>query len=78
MKFRGFFPNLQRDFQVEKYRNYDFGMCPRVHCGKQRCLPVGESDTPRSRTVKIYCPKCEDIYAPESRHQESILELQVN
>ncbi|XP_024029731.1 casein kinase II subunit beta-1 [Morus notabilis] len=57
---------------LEKYRSYDFGTCPRFHCNKQRCLPVGESDTPRSRTVKIYCPKCEDIYAPESKHQENI------
>lgn len=60
-------------FQLEKYRNYDFGRCPRVHCNKQRCLPVGQSDIPKSSTVKIYCPKCEDVYAPQSRHQESIL-----
>ncbi|XP_068328494.1 putative casein kinase II subunit beta-4 [Pyrus communis] len=57
---------------LEKYRNYDFGRCPRVNCNKQRCLPVGESDIPRLGTVKIYCPKCEDIYSPQSRHQEEI------
>lgn len=77
--FSGFFSCFLRinrtGFQVEKYRNYDFGTCPRFHCNKQRCLPVGESDTPRSRTVKIYCPKCQDLYAPESKHQESILSL---
>ncbi|XP_050153097.1 casein kinase II subunit beta-2-like isoform X1 [Malus sylvestris] len=58
--------------QLEKYRNYDFGRCPRVNCNKQHCLPVGESDIPRLSTVKIYCPKCEDIYPPQSRHQEEI------
>ncbi|XP_020414155.1 putative casein kinase II subunit beta-4 isoform X2 [Prunus persica] len=58
--------------QLEKYRNYDFGRCPRIHCNKQRCLPVGQSDIPRLSTVKIYCPKCEDIYAPQSKHQDQI------
>ncbi|EEF35876.1 casein kinase II beta chain, putative [Ricinus communis] len=51
---------------LEKYKNYDFGRCPRVYCCGQPCLPVGQSDIPRSSTVKIYCPKCEDIYYPRS------------
>ncbi|KAL5569700.1 hypothetical protein UlMin_026275 [Ulmus minor] len=57
---------------LEKYRKYQFGRCPRIHCNKQRCLPVGQSDVPRSKTVKIYCPKCEDIYTPQSKQQEKI------
>ncbi|MBA0853778.1 hypothetical protein Goshw_021844 [Gossypium schwendimanii] len=52
---------------LEKYKNYDFGRCPRVCCCGQPCLPVGQSDIPRSSTVKIYCPKCEDIYYPRSK-----------
>ncbi|CAN4125988.1 unnamed protein product [Withania somnifera] len=58
---------------LEKYKNYDFGRCPRVYCCGQPCLPVGQSDIPRSCTVKIYCPKCEDIYYPRSKYQGSIL-----
>ncbi|KAK9698870.1 hypothetical protein RND81_08G137300 [Saponaria officinalis] len=54
---------------LEKYKNYDFGRCPRVYCCGQPCLPVGQSDLPRSSTVKIYCPKCEDIYYPRSKYQ---------
>ncbi|KAL5677980.1 hypothetical protein ACJX0J_014111, partial [Zea mays] len=54
---------------LEKYRNYDFGRCPRVYCCGQPCLPVGQSDIHRSSTVKIYCPKCEDIYYPRSKYQ---------
>ncbi|KAK6935071.1 Casein kinase II, regulatory subunit, partial [Dillenia turbinata] len=54
---------------LDKYKNYDFGRCPRVYCCGQPCLPVGQSDIPRSSTVKIYCPKCEDIYYPRSRHR---------
>ncbi|KAL3833039.1 hypothetical protein ACJIZ3_007775 [Penstemon smallii] len=60
---------------LEKYKNYDFGRCPRVYCCGQPCLPVGQSDIPRSSTVKIYCPKCEDIYYPRSKYQGSILTL---
>ncbi|KAK4804556.1 hypothetical protein SAY86_004373 [Trapa natans] len=54
---------------LEKYKNYEFGRCPRVYCCGQPCLPVGQSDIPRSSTVKIYCPKCEDIYYPRSKYQ---------
>ncbi|XP_051129746.1 casein kinase II subunit beta-1-like isoform X2 [Andrographis paniculata] len=57
---------------LEKYKNYDFGRCPRVYCSGQPCLPVGQSDIPRSSTVKIYCPKCEDIYYPRSKYQGNI------
>ncbi|KAL8500487.1 hypothetical protein ACS0TY_020182 [Phlomoides rotata] len=57
---------------IEKYKNYDFGRCPRVYCCGQPCLPVGQSDIPRASTVKIYCPKCEDIYYPRSKYQGNI------
>lgn len=55
---------------LDKYKNCDFGRCPRVFCSGQPCLPVGQSDVPRSSTVKIYCPKCEDIYYPRSKTQD--------
>uniref|UniRef100_A0A7C9DVI5 Casein kinase II subunit beta n=1 Tax=Opuntia streptacantha TaxID=393608 RepID=A0A7C9DVI5_OPUST len=58
---------------LEKFKNYDFGRCPRVYCCGQPCLPAGQSDIPRASTVKIYCPKCEDIYYPRSKYQGSIL-----
>ncbi|KAF2566032.1 hypothetical protein F2Q70_00024621 [Brassica cretica] len=57
---------------LEKYKNCDFGRCPRVFCSGQSCLPVGQSDIPRSSTVKIYCPKCEDLYYPRSKYQGNI------
>ncbi|MBA0735936.1 hypothetical protein Gogos_019737, partial [Gossypium gossypioides] len=58
---------------LDKYKNYNFGRCPRVYCCGQPCLPVGQSDIPRSSTVKIYCPRCEDIFYPRSKYQGSIL-----
>uniref|UniRef100_A0A1D1ZBY0 Casein kinase II subunit beta n=1 Tax=Anthurium amnicola TaxID=1678845 RepID=A0A1D1ZBY0_9ARAE len=57
---------------LEKFKNYDFGRCPRVYCCGQPCLPVGQSDISRSGTVKIYCPKCEDIYYPRSKYQGNV------
>lgn len=59
--------------QLDKFKNYDFGRCPRVYCCGQPCLPVGQSDIPRAGTVKIYCPRCEDVYYPRSKFQGSIL-----
>ncbi|XP_049933426.1 putative casein kinase II subunit beta-4 isoform X3 [Nymphaea colorata] len=57
---------------LDKYKTHEFGRCPRVYCYGQPCLPVGESDIPRSSTVKIYCPTCEDIYSPRSKYQSNI------
>ena len=53
----------------EKYKACEFGRCPRVLCNGQPCLPVGTCDVPRQSTVKIFCPKCQDIYYPRSKYQ---------
>jgi len=46
------------------------GRCPRVYCQGQALIPVGLSDLPRLHTVKLYCPRCRDIYFPKyARHQ---------
>ncbi|XP_017070121.2 suppressor-of-stellate-like protein [Drosophila eugracilis] len=50
-----------------KYERGDFGVCPRVFCKGQRTLPVGLSDQWTQSHVKIYCPRCHDIYQPRSR-----------
>nr|GMD65153.1 putative casein kinase II subunit beta-4 [Ipomoea batatas] len=39
---------------LDKYKNYDFGRCPRVYCCGQPCLPVGQSDIPRSKGDVVY------------------------
>ncbi|KAL3366084.1 hypothetical protein AABB24_010969 [Solanum stoloniferum] len=57
---------------LEKYKNAEFGRCPRVYCCGQPCLPVGQSDIPRQSRVNIYCPRCEDAYTPRSRYHENI------
>lgn len=56
----------------DKYRQYHFGRCPRVYCGGQQVLPVGQSDVVRESSVKVFCPKCEDIYYPRSSRHKSL------
>jgi casein kinase II subunit beta len=54
----------------QKYVSAEFGRCPRVNCGGQPVLPVGQSDVVRESSVKVFCPKCNDIFYPRSsRHR---------
>jgi casein kinase II subunit beta len=57
---------------LEKYRQCHFGRCPRALCRGQSCLPVGISDTTNQESVKLYCPRCEDIYKSKSSRHEHI------
>ncbi|KAL5548131.1 hypothetical protein UlMin_003362 [Ulmus minor] len=43
---------LIHHLHLDKYKNYDFGRCPRVYCCGQACLPIGQSDIPRSSSTK--------------------------
>lgn len=52
------------DSMYNKYVNKDFGTCPLVQCGNQAVLPVGLRDDMGSDTVKIFCPKCQNVYHP--------------
>ncbi|KAA1467203.1 hypothetical protein DENSPDRAFT_862876 [Dentipellis sp. KUC8613] len=57
---------------LEKYKKADFGRCPRVMCQSQPLLPVGLTDLPYEKSVKLYCGRCEDIYSPKSSRHGSI------
>jgi len=56
---------------LDKYKKADFGKCPRVMCEHHPLLPMGVSDLPGQKSVKLFCGKCEDIYNPKSsRHAQ--------
>ncbi|OBZ72398.1 Casein kinase II subunit beta-2 [Grifola frondosa] len=57
---------------LDKYKKADFGRCPRVLCQSQPLLPVGLTDMPYEKSVKLYCGRCEDIYSPKSSRHGSI------
>ena len=57
---------------LDKYKRADFGRCPRVLCHAQPLLPVGLTDVPYEKSVKLFCGRCEDIYSPKSSRHGSI------
>ncbi|CAE8632471.1 unnamed protein product [Polarella glacialis] len=61
-----------RGLQVmrEKYLKGTLGTCPRVLCDRQHVLPIGLSEDLRAAQVKIFCPRCEQVYSVKSKYKE--------
>lgn len=57
---------------AERFKRAEFGVCPRALCRHQAVLPLGITDVPGERSVKVYCPNCQDVYSPQSRKYESV------
>jgi casein kinase II subunit beta len=55
-----------------KYEAGEFGYCPRVLCNRCHVIPICQSDIAGESTVKLFCPKCCDIYTPSSRRHMNI------
>ena len=47
-----------------RYQRMAYGYCMRAFCDKQPVIPIGMSDVLRKGRVKVYCPKCEEVYVP--------------
>ncbi|KAI9009037.1 casein kinase II, regulatory subunit [Hyaloraphidium curvatum] len=61
-------PGLQ--LVSERFQAGEYGQCPRALCGGQAVVPCGRSDSPGVDTVKLFCPRCGDLYHPrESRYR---------
>lgn len=48
--------------QLHKYEDLEFGHCPNVACQNFPVLPVGLSNDLRVEIVKVYCPRCEQVF----------------
>lgn len=60
------------DNMYNKYANKDFGTCPLIQCCGQPVLPLGLQDEMGMDTVKIFCPKCQNVYhPPPTRYRNS-------
>merc|ERR1711920_341839 len=40
------------------------------YCDRQHVLPIGESEDLRTAQLKVFCPKCEQVYLPKSKYKE--------
>jgi casein kinase II subunit beta len=43
-----------------------YGLCPRIACKGAKLIPMGFSLEPELDTVKVWCPKCHDVYNGKS------------
>ncbi|KCV68949.1 hypothetical protein H696_04368 [Fonticula alba] len=57
---------------LQMYQEGRFGTCPRILCEKERVLPIGISDLPNAYPVRVFCPRCVDIYQPSHENFSSL------
>jgi len=57
---------------MDKFRQHDFGSCPRVLCHHQNLLPVGLFEQLGKGSVKLYCAQCKDVYSCNSSRYDNI------
>jgi casein kinase II subunit beta len=48
-----------------KFLSSTYGNCPRALCDRQKVLPVGLSDSLKVSKLKIFCPRCQEVYVPK-------------
>ncbi|TMW55838.1 hypothetical protein Poli38472_008486 [Pythium oligandrum] len=56
------------DSMMKKYRDRDFGVCPRALCEGQPVVPAGMHDEWKKSEMKVFCPKCRDLYTPVTEY----------
>lgn len=57
---------------AERYAAEQFGYCPRVYCGRSPVIPCGRYDEAGREGVRLYCPRCMDLYNPPSSIYQNV------
>ncbi|XP_017024997.1 casein kinase II subunit beta' isoform X2 [Drosophila kikkawai] len=60
------------ELMLEKFYKSGFGTCPRAFCQRQAVLPIGLTDNPGEEMVRLYCPKCNDVYYPKAARHSNL------
>lgn len=50
----------------EKFAQGTYGTCVNTACDGQMVMPIGLSDTYGIATAKVFCPRCNECYHPQS------------
>ncbi|KAI8378335.1 casein kinase II, regulatory subunit [Blakeslea trispora] len=54
---------------AERFREKQFGVCPRYYCEQSPVIPCGRFDELARESVRLYCPRCMDLYCPPNMYQ---------
>ena len=54
----------------EKYLIGKFGVCSRVLCERHNVIPIGMSNDIKTSRVKVFCPRCQEVYYPKDKNNE--------
>lgn len=53
---------------ADRFNAGDFGKCPRFLCNQSNLLPIGLHESLGKSSVKLFCPKCQEVYYPSSKY----------
>ncbi len=56
----------------KRYMHGEYGTCPRINCETQKCLPIGLDGALGKSKVKLFCPRCEQVYSPRGKNSNSL------
>ncbi|KAA6387586.1 MAG: putative Casein kinase II beta chain 1 [Streblomastix strix] len=56
------------ELMKQKYEQGLFGSCPRLTCDDQELLPMGETHIFGAQTIRMYCPRCNEVFRPRKKY----------
>ena len=55
-----------------KINRGEYSSCPRTKGEQRHTLPIGETNEPSKRSLRVFCPRCNEIYTPHESKFENI------